>query len=52
MEKMAVEKNRGLFLFFIYVGKEIPEFGLVKEKTDLILQKLLKQLDEAVKANT
>lgn len=52
LEKLVVENGKGLSLFFIYVGKEIPAFDLVQEKTTFILQKLVKQLDEAIKTNS
>jgi ribonuclease P protein component len=37
--------NNGLYVFFIYTGKEIPNYDFIYEKTGLALQKLVKQLD-------
>ncbi len=35
-------KKSGLTLFFIYVGKELPEYKLVYEKTTVVLNRLIK----------
>jgi len=37
------EKDRHLTLFFIYTGKELPGYEVVKEKIGLALQKLMKE---------
>ncbi|MFM9907775.1 MAG: ribonuclease P protein component [Chitinophagaceae bacterium] len=39
-------------LFFIYTGKELPDHLLVKEKTRLILDKLIKVVDENIAATS
>jgi ribonuclease P protein component len=39
-------KNNGLHLFFIYTGKEIPEYEFVFEKMNGILKRILKLMDE------
>lgn len=44
-EKMKTQPQT-LSLFLIYTGREVPEFTLVKEKTALILQKLIEIADE------
>ena len=36
------EKDRTLAVFFIYTGKELPEYDMVREKIGLALQKLMK----------
>lgn len=41
-----------LSLFLIYTGKELPEFTVVKEKVELILQKLITIANENTAANT
>ena len=41
------EKDRTLAVFFIYTGKELPEYALVKEKIGQALQKLIKELGPA-----
>ncbi len=35
-----------LALFFIYTGRELPEYNMVKEKLALVIHKLTKILDE------
>jgi len=37
------EKDRTLAVFFIYTGKELPDYGVVKDKIGLALQKLMKE---------
>jgi ribonuclease P protein component len=37
------EKDRTLAVFFIYTGKELPDYGLVRDKIGLALQKLMKE---------
>ncbi len=36
------EKDQTLAVFFIYTGKELPDYEIVKEKIGLALQKLIK----------
>ncbi|HEU4573906.1 MAG TPA: ribonuclease P protein component [Chitinophagaceae bacterium] len=33
-------KNRQLAVFFIYTGKDLPDFGLAAEKTSVVLKRL------------
>ena len=40
------EKESDLLLFFIYTSKELPEYHLIKEKVNLILERLIKLIDE------
>lgn len=40
------ENNQQLILFFIYTGKELPDYKLVYKKMDSILQKLILIADE------
>ena len=43
--QQAVENNgASMHLFFIYTGKELPQFNLIKEKTAAALQKLEAEL--------
>lgn len=44
--------NQFLSVFFIYTGKELPDFDLVKDKTGVALKKLIKIIDETIAANT
>ena len=44
--------NKQLNLFFIYTGKELPDFTTVKEKVALALKKLSDKLDEKNSSNS
>jgi ribonuclease P protein component len=46
------EKQKGLNLFFIYTGKELPDYKLVSDKVNIILEKLLKLLNENNTSNS
>jgi ribonuclease P protein component len=46
LAKKMNEHTQSLVLFFIYTGKELPEYSFVKEKMAIILQKLLIIADE------
>ncbi len=39
------EKNQQLAVFFIYTGKELPEYKTVHEKIGVILQRLIKKIN-------
>lgn len=47
LEQALQTKQRRLALFFIYTGKELPEYALIKEKTEAVLTKLMRTLAEA-----
>ncbi|HYC29509.1 MAG TPA: ribonuclease P protein component, partial [Chitinophagaceae bacterium] len=36
--------GRQLAVFFLYTGKEVPDFNLIKEKMNLLLQNLEKSV--------
>jgi len=46
------ETKLQLNLFFIYTGKELPVFNTVKEKVNVILNKLSKIVNESNSPNT
>ena len=46
LEQKVVLANKQLNIFFIYIGKELPDHLLAKEKTALILNRLIKVVDE------
>jgi len=46
------ERKEQLAVFFIYTGKELPEYIIVKEKIGLILQKLINIVHENSAADT
>jgi ribonuclease P protein component len=41
LEQALQTKQQQLALFFIYTGKELPEYNLIKEKVEVVLKKLL-----------
>lgn len=46
------ERKRTLHLFVNYTARDLPDFNTVKEKTSVILKKILKLIDEDDKAST
>ena len=44
--------NKQLNVFFIYTGKELPDFIIVKDKVALALKKLADKIDENVSENS
>ena len=52
LEEKLSNSKCSLAVFFIFTGKEIPEFSLVKDKAAIILRKLIKIIDEISIANT
>jgi len=46
LQQKLLANGGQLFLFIIFTGKEIPDFLVVKEKLQLILDKLIQVIDE------
>jgi ribonuclease P protein component len=46
LQEALASRQKSLILFFIYVGKELPDFAEVNKKMQLILQKLLDLLNQ------
>lgn len=44
LEQALQTKQRRVALFFIYTGKELPEYALIKEKMDVVLKKLVQTI--------
>ena len=44
--------QRQLNVFFIYTGKELPDFATVKDKVAVALKKLADKIDENISANS
>jgi ribonuclease P protein component len=44
--------NKQLNVFFIYIGKELPDFATVKDKVAVALKKLADKTDENISSNT
>jgi ribonuclease P protein component len=52
LKQKVTGSNKSLWVFFIYTGKELPDFNLVKEKVAVALKKLSKVADETSIADT
>ena len=52
LQQKLKEKKLQLNVFFIYTGKELPDFSTVKEKLKLILNKLMEIADENNSSNS
>ena len=50
-EHIKVSEQK-LALFFLYVDKTLPEYGVIKSKMQLVIERLTKQLREKIPANT
>ncbi|MBS1933092.1 MAG: ribonuclease P protein component [Bacteroidetes bacterium] len=50
--EVAVKNNVQLAVFFIYISKELPEYKILYEKMDVILQRLIKIVDEKISSDT
>jgi ribonuclease P protein component len=46
------ETQRQLNVFFIYTGRELPDFTTVKNKVAIALKKLSDKIDENISANS
>ena len=46
------EQERKLNVFFIYTGKELPDFTTVKDKVAVALKKLADKIDENIPKNS
>lgn len=42
LKKSLVEQSKSLALFFIYTGKENPDYTVIEEKIQLLLKELMK----------
>lgn len=52
LQEATVQNNSRLALFFVYVGKEVPDYALVSEKIGVILKRLTGIVNEANPQNT
>ena len=50
-EKVKTAQKQ-LNVFFIYTGKELPDFTIVKDKVAVALKKLADKIDENIPANS
>ena len=49
--KKTKEAQRQLNVFFIYTGKELPDFTTVKDKVAIVLKKLADKIDENISSH-
>jgi ribonuclease P protein component len=52
MENLLTQNQLQLNIFFTYNAKELPDFNNVKEKVNVILNKLIKIINEKISSNT
>jgi ribonuclease P protein component len=52
LQERLKEKNSQLNIFFIYTGKELPDFNLAKEKVNVALKKLQEIIDENIPSHS
>ena len=43
--ELLKKKERSLVLFFIYTGKELPDYRTVSDKIGVLLQKLMREFE-------
>lgn len=46
LKQKLTASGKQMALFFIFTGKDLPEFSFIKEKVQLILNKLIQIIDE------
>ena len=51
VREKAKETQRQLNVFFIYTGKELPDFAIVKDKVAIALKKLADKIDENISSH-
>ncbi|HET6766337.1 MAG TPA: ribonuclease P protein component [Chitinophagaceae bacterium] len=52
LEEKLKASVKHLNVFFIYTGKELPDFTMVKDKVSVALKKLVDKIDESVSQNS
>ncbi len=52
LHKYLQEQNKHVVVFLLYIDKVLPEYAVIKTKMPLILERIIKQLNEASAANT
>lgn len=52
LQAHLLKNNKGLVLFFIYVGNELPAYEFIFSKTGTVLKRLIKIADENSLADT
>ena len=52
LEERVKASVKQLSVFFIYTGKELPDFTMVKDKVSVALKKLVDKIDESISQNS
>jgi ribonuclease P protein component len=52
LEEKVKTSVKKLNVFFIYTGKELPDFTMVKDKVSVALKKLVDKIDESISKNS
>lgn len=52
LEEKVNASVKQLNVFFIYTGKELPDFAMVKDKVSVALKKLVDKIDESISENS
>lgn len=52
LQQLLKNKKQQLFVFFVFTGKDLPVFNLVKEKVVVALKKLERIVDENISSHT
>lgn len=52
LHQFITEKNQQIAVFFLYIGKALPEKGLVEKKMPIIIQKLITTFNETIATTT
>lgn len=50
LKELPKASNKQLNVFFIYTGKEVPEYKLIVEKVSVVIQKLIKAIEQTGKS--
>ena len=51
LEEKVKASGKQLNVFFIYTGKALPDFTMVKDKVSVALKKLVDKIDESISQN-
>ncbi len=52
LHEFVVQHNKQVALFILYIDKSLPDYNILKQKMPLILQKLIKELNETDPSDT
>ena len=52
LDELLKSSGRKLNVFFIYTGKELPDFITVRDKVAVVLKKLLDKVNEKISSNS